>query len=56
MLSLWRRPDTALRVATGHETDRPDAVHRSLPRATALAAAPDAALEAGLFKVPRVIG
>ena len=35
---------------------RPDAVRPSLPRDEALAAAPDADLGAGLFKVPRVIG
>jgi aspartyl-tRNA(Asn)/glutamyl-tRNA(Gln) amidotransferase subunit C len=36
--------------------DRPDVVAQSLPRDEALANAPDAATEAGLFKVPRVIG
>ena len=35
---------------------RPDAVRPSLPRAEALAAAPDGDAAAGLFKVPRVIG
>ncbi len=35
---------------------RPDEVTPSLPRPDALANAPDAAKEAGLFKVPRVIG
>ncbi|MCC7033196.1 MAG: Asp-tRNA(Asn)/Glu-tRNA(Gln) amidotransferase subunit GatC [Acidobacteria bacterium] len=35
--------------------ERPDIVIASLPRAEALANAPDAAPEAGLFKVPRVI-
>jgi len=35
---------------------RPDAVRPSLPRDEALAGAPDADLDAGLFKVPRVIG
>jgi aspartyl-tRNA(Asn)/glutamyl-tRNA(Gln) amidotransferase subunit C len=35
--------------------ERPDAVVAPLPRAQALAAAPDAAPEAGLFKVPRVL-
>jgi aspartyl-tRNA(Asn)/glutamyl-tRNA(Gln) amidotransferase subunit C len=43
-------------VATRHETDRPDTVQVSLDREAALANAPDASLEAGLFKVPRVIG
>lgn len=37
-------------------TDRPDAPVPSLPRELALGNAPDAATEAGLFKVPRVIG
>jgi aspartyl-tRNA(Asn)/glutamyl-tRNA(Gln) amidotransferase subunit C len=36
--------------------ERDDAPHRSLSREAALANAPDAASEAGLFKVPRVIG
>jgi aspartyl-tRNA(Asn)/glutamyl-tRNA(Gln) amidotransferase subunit C len=36
--------------------ERPDAPAPSLQRSEALAAAPDAAPEAGLFKVPRVIG
>src|SRR5437870_4659565 len=36
--------------------DRPDEVRPSLDRDDALANAPDAALEAGFFKVPRVIG
>lgn len=35
--------------------ERPDVVIEPLPRADALANAPDAAPEAGLFKVPRVI-
>ncbi len=35
---------------------REDVAVPSLPRAEALANAPDAAREAGLFKVPRVIG
>jgi aspartyl-tRNA(Asn)/glutamyl-tRNA(Gln) amidotransferase subunit C len=48
-------PPTA-RVVTGHEADRPDEPQASLPRAAALANAPDAATDAGLFKVPRVIG
>jgi len=37
-------------------TDRPDEILPSLNRRDALANAPDAAPEAGLFKVPRVIG
>jgi Asp-tRNA(Asn)/Glu-tRNA(Gln) amidotransferase C subunit len=36
--------------------DRPDEIVPSLDRAEALAAAPDAALDAGFFRVPRVIG
>ena len=36
-------------------TERDDNERQPLPRASALAAAPDAALEAGLFKVPRVL-
>ena len=43
--------------AIGAPTElRPDEVLPSLPREIALAAAPDASPEAGLFKVPRVIG
>lgn len=48
-------PPTA-QVVTEHAADRADEVRPSLDRRTALANAPDAALEAGLFKVPRVIG
>lgn len=48
-------PPTA-HVVTEHSADRADEVRPSLDRRTALANAPDAALEAGLFKVPRVIG
>ena len=43
-------------VVTRHESDRPDSVHASLDREAALANAPDASHQAGLFKVPRVIG
>jgi aspartyl-tRNA(Asn)/glutamyl-tRNA(Gln) amidotransferase subunit C len=35
---------------------RADTVRPSLPREAALAAAPDADIPAGLFKVPRVLG
>ena len=35
--------------------EREDAPHETLPRTAALANAPDAANEAGLFKVPRVM-
>jgi aspartyl-tRNA(Asn)/glutamyl-tRNA(Gln) amidotransferase subunit C len=48
-------PPTAS-VVTRHESDRADDVRPSLVPAEALANAPDASLEAGLFKVPRVIG
>src|SRR5262249_9684818 len=48
-------PPTAS-VVTRHAADRADDVRPSLDRDLALANAPDAALEAGLFRVPRVIG
>jgi aspartyl-tRNA(Asn)/glutamyl-tRNA(Gln) amidotransferase subunit C len=48
-------PPTAS-VVTRHEADRPDAVGPCLDRDEALANAPDAAIDAGLFRVPRVIG
>jgi aspartyl-tRNA(Asn)/glutamyl-tRNA(Gln) amidotransferase subunit C len=48
-------PPTAS-VVTGHESDREDVVLPSLDRSAALANAPDGHLEAGLFRVPRVIG
>lgn len=48
-------PPTAS-LGTGDGSDRPDVVAPSLPRASALANAPDAAPEAGFFRVPRVIG
>ncbi len=48
-------PPTAS-VVTGHAADRPDVVAPSLDRRAALANAPDAAPDAGLFRVPRVIG
>ncbi len=47
-------PPTAS-VAARHAADRADEVTPSLDRPAALANAPDAALAAGLFKVPRVI-
>ena len=43
-------------VASRQESDRPDEVCPSLDRDAALAGAPDPAMGAGLFKVPRVIG
>ena len=48
-------PPTAS-VVTRHSADRPDVVAPSLDRTDALANAPDASAQAGLFKVPRVIG
>lgn len=43
-------------VASDAGTDRPDEPVPSLDRLDALANAPDPAAEAGLFRVPRVIG
>ena len=40
----------------GEAAMRADVARPSLPREASLAAAPDADLAAGLFKVPRVIG
>ena len=48
-------PPTAS-VVTRHSFDRPDEVRPSLDVHDALANAPEAAIDAGLFKVPRVIG
>jgi aspartyl-tRNA(Asn)/glutamyl-tRNA(Gln) amidotransferase subunit C len=48
-------PPTAS-VAIRHSADRADVVLPSLDRTDALANAPDGSPEAGLFKVPRVIG
>jgi len=47
-------PPTAS-VVTQHESDRPDEERPCLDREDALANAPDANHDAGLFKVPRVI-
>jgi aspartyl-tRNA(Asn)/glutamyl-tRNA(Gln) amidotransferase subunit C len=51
--------DTSGVAPTSHvlnrSVERPDAPVPSLPRPEALANAPDAAPEAGLFKVPRVL-
>jgi aspartyl-tRNA(Asn)/glutamyl-tRNA(Gln) amidotransferase subunit C len=47
-------PPTAS-VVTRHAADRADEVKPSLDREEALASAPDSALAAGLFRVPRVI-
>ena len=47
-------PPTASVVGVG-AADRPDEVAACLDRDEALAAAPDAALDAGFFRVPRVI-
>jgi aspartyl-tRNA(Asn)/glutamyl-tRNA(Gln) amidotransferase subunit C len=43
-------------VVTLQAPDRPDEVRPSLDRDAALANAPDPALGAGLFRVPRIIG
>ncbi len=43
-------------VLAGAPVERDDLVEPCLDRGAALAAAPDAAPEAGLFRVPRVIG
>ena len=48
-------PPTAS-VTAGEAADRPDELRPSLDRENVLAGAPDAALDAGFFKVPRVIG
>ena len=48
-------PPTASVVA-GHDAERADEVRPSLDRASALSNAPDANVDAGFFKVPRVIG
>lgn len=48
-------PPTAS-VVTGHEGDRLDQLIPCLDRDAALANAPDGAPDAGLFRVPRVIG
>ena len=48
-------PPTAS-VVTRHAADRVDKTRPSLDRDAVLANAPDAALDAGLFRVPRVIG
>ena len=48
-------PPTAS-VVTRHAADRPDTVGASLDKTAALGNAPDANFDAGLFRVPRVIG
>jgi aspartyl-tRNA(Asn)/glutamyl-tRNA(Gln) amidotransferase subunit C len=48
-------PPTAS-VVSAHTADRDDVVRPSLDRRDAMANAPDPAREAGLFRVPRVIG
>ena len=47
-------PPTAS-IVTRHAVDRKDEVRPSLDRDEALANAPDAAIDAGLFRVPRVL-
>ena len=49
-------PATAHVSAAGAEADRPDEPRPSLPTEDALANGPDAAADAGLFRVPRVMG
>jgi aspartyl-tRNA(Asn)/glutamyl-tRNA(Gln) amidotransferase subunit C len=48
-------PPTASLVSL-HAADRADELRPSLDRDEALSSAPDAAVDAGFFKVPRVIG
>jgi aspartyl-tRNA(Asn)/glutamyl-tRNA(Gln) amidotransferase subunit C len=48
-------PPTAS-VTAGETPDRPDEIRPSLDRDEALAGAPDVALDAGFFRVPRVLG
>ena len=48
-------PPTAS-VVSAHAADRDDVVRPSLDRTEAIANAPDAARQVGLFRVPRVIG
>ena len=43
-------------VLTRPESERPDEVRPSLDREAALRGAPDASLDGGFFRVPRVIG
>ena len=43
-------------VLARHAADRPDTPRPCLDRDAALANAPDAAVDAGFFRVPRVIG
>ena len=43
-------------LGSSRTADRPDEVRTSLDREAALASAPDPAADAGLFRVPRVIG
>ena len=43
-------------VLAGHPVDRSDEVAASLTREAAVANAPDAARDAWLFKVPKVVG
>ena len=51
----WCWAGTSASVVTQHESDRPDEERPCLDREDALANAPDANHDAGLFKVPRVI-
>jgi len=49
-------PTTGVAPGDDNAGDRADEVRPSLDRAAALANAPDPAMGAGLFRVPRVIG
>ena len=55
---LIKGDDVLEKIATTktHPPDRPDVVHQSLDRQSSLSNAPDASIDAGLFRVPRVIG
>jgi aspartyl-tRNA(Asn)/glutamyl-tRNA(Gln) amidotransferase subunit C len=60
-VQMLREVDTAgvpptTRVTVVPLPERDDAVRPSLNRSDALAGAPDASIDAGLFRVPRVIG
>jgi aspartyl-tRNA(Asn)/glutamyl-tRNA(Gln) amidotransferase subunit C len=52
-LEVRLKPDSTAEAA---RVERPDEPRPSLPVGDALANAPDAARDAGLFRVPRVIG
>jgi aspartyl-tRNA(Asn)/glutamyl-tRNA(Gln) amidotransferase subunit C len=56
LLSIDTTGVEATAHVNAHEAERDDALRESLPVADVLANAPDAAPDAGLFRVPRVIG